>query len=324
MNPSSKRLVSLEFGRVLAAWCVVAIHLQIPTDPVLNFGVPYFFALSGYLVCQDVLKGRDAGKLWVRFSGRHLTLFGAWAFIFTVLPSSWPMDLVHHQIWGAVQKSVQLSMDKFLTNPLNWMLDGPPSGFHLWYLTCAPIAAGLALLAHRVWPTVLLALLVTFAFWVLIRVGDQQCVGTAIWATNAKLGILVGVAAFGGGWFAARVSGSSRLVIGAVLVCAGMGLVWALEHISSCPSVGGLLVGVGLLALLSGVTWMPAERLWLAAGRLTLGVYLIHIAIRPLYFAIQRFVVGYPHQIGYAILFFASVATVTVAVRFKIGRTLLT
>ena len=324
MKTQNTRLASLEFGRLLAVFCVVAIHVQNPNDPVLNFGVPYFFALSGYLLSKAIDSGEAARGIWLRFAKRHLMLFAAWAGIYTVLPLNWPMDIIHHSFWSGVQLSIQTSLQKFLVNPWNWLLDGPPGGFHLWYMVCSPLVAGIALLAHRIWPVGLLVVLMSAALCVLLKVTSLQCVGDALWATNAKLGIWVGLLAFGVGWVLAITTDVVRVGTGALMVLFSLTAGYWMEVYAQCPSIVGVATGCGLLALLTVCKRIPAEKVWLAAGRLTLGVYLLHIALRPLYFAVQGYLPGWGHPFGAVLLVAASIASVWAVIHLKLGRILLT
>ncbi len=139
----------LDLGRVIAVVVVIMIHLPDPNWFVINFAVPYFFVLSGYLLSHQAHAGNYDFRILKKFAIRHWKLFAFWALLYSAIPPNWPYYVTHSGLTDGFINTLESSLAKALFNPVNFLLDGPPYGFHLWYLACAPLAASIIFMLAR-------------------------------------------------------------------------------------------------------------------------------------------------------------------------------
>lgn len=131
-----KRNEAVECGRLLAAFCVVFLHLGFSNIHILREGincatriaVPFFFVISGYYAYQAPSQtvGRRIGKM-VRLVVISMLVYFAWLCFY--------QGVICHQ-------SVKEFLMGIFCNPnmANWVFLNvtPPAG-HLWYLSAATV-----------------------------------------------------------------------------------------------------------------------------------------------------------------------------------------
>lgn len=302
MTAYADRQNGLDLGRVIAIVVVIMIHLPNPNWSVINFAVPYFFVLSGYLLSRRADAGKFEFSVLKKFVFRHWKLFGFWALVYSLIPPNWPYYAMHGGWADGFQNTLAASLSKFLMNPVNFLLDGPPYGFHLWYLACAPLAAGFVFMLARQ-KLQFIAILLAFAcVGVLLLLKPEQRLGTDYWASNAKLGLLSAIPCICFGWFyALRHKADKHLLIGIVLFMVGMACALPDKN-TAFNSVAGIILGSGLFVVLFAFPVLPFGGVWSMLGRMSLGVYLIHLALRPIVFFALPKIAWAPSWTGIALL----------------------
>lgn len=309
MTSREDRQNGLDLGRVIAVVVVIMIHLPNPNWSVINFAVPYFFVLSGYLLSRRAHAGSFNLSILQKFVVRHWKLFGVWALLYSVIPPNWPYYAIHGGWAAGFIDTLGASSAKFLLNPANFLLDGPPYGFHLWYLACAPFAAGIVFMLARQKLQRIAILLALLCIGALLLLKPEQRLGTDNWASNAKFGLLTAIPCICFGWFyALQRQGDKHLLIGAFIFLLGV-ILASFDNSSALASIAGIVLGIGLFVVLIAFPAIPLSNVWPALGRLSLGVYLVHIALRPIvFFAIPKLMLA-PSWTGVALLTILSFIT---------------
>lgn len=303
-----KRHEGVEFGRIIATVAVIQIHLASFESRFLYFAVPYFLALSGYYLANNLNPEHISISSWRNFAARHWRLFLFWGIFYSLLPPDWPMLIRHGGLTSGILDTFVESINKLFINPINWLLDGPPLGFHLWYLANAPIAAGVIFLLLKLNLRCLLGVIAFASIGVLLTLNSNQCVGTMQWASSAKLGLLVAIPSIVAGWEFRLLgyTGRKNMLIAAILISAGLlpELLGFELAAKGCTSIESILIGVGLLIFLLQWPTLPGGKLWVALGKLTVGVYILHIALRPILFSLAPKIEWFPSYLGFVFLTF--------------------
>lgn len=237
-----------------------------------------------------------------KFVVRHWKLFGVWAILYSLIPPNWPYYVTRGGWAVGFTDTLGASAAKFMLNPANFLLDGPPYGFHLWYLACAPIAVGIVFMLARQKLEYIAVILALLCIGALLLLQPEQRLGTDYWASNAKLGLLNAIPCICFGWFyALQRQGNRHLLIGTLILLAG-GFLASFDNSSALASIAGVVLGIGLFVVLLAFPAIPLSRVWSALGRMSLGVYLIHIALRPIVFFAMPKLLWAPSWTGVALL----------------------
>lgn len=287
----SPRHEGLEMGRVLATVAVIIIHMPTFFSKYLHFAVPFFFGLSGYLLAKSINNGDLQASHIKKFTVRHWRLLLIWAAFYSLLPLNWPQILSYDNVLGSIKQTYLQSQDKFSTNPVNWFLDGPPNGFHLWYLAIAPLATALLFILVKLNLRVLLIPIALSSIFSLLILTPEQCSETAYWAAKTKFGILIALPSVIFGYeYYLRWQGKSSLLIGGGIMTVGVLMTIAQLHsaTTSCMDAGSIITGAGLLMVLIGLPKVAFGEAIVLLGKLTLGAYILHLAIRPLIFSLSH------------------------------------
>jgi len=319
-----KRQEGVELGRVIAIVAVIHVHLSSHESRLFYFAVPYFLALSGYFLANHLNPEHISLYPLKGFAAKHWRLFIFWALFYSLLPPDWPMLILHGGLTTGIFATFAGSLNKLFVNPINWFLDGPPHGFHLWYLANAPIAAGMVFLFLKFNLRWLLRTIAFASIVILLSLKSSQCVGTMEWASNAKLGLLLAIPSLVAGWEFQLLgwAGRRNMIIGALLISAGLlPELLGFEIVAKgCTSLEGILIGVGLLIFLLAWPKLLGGKLWVALGKLTAGVYVLHIALRPILFSLAPKIEWFPNSLGFVFLAFLTFIVVYVLSRFLIFR----
>lgn len=318
--PENRRHEGVELGRLIATVAVIIIHVPSFLSIYFDFAVPYFFALSGFFLANKLNPENVNFNSLKNISIRHWRLFIFWALIYSLLPPNWPQLILHGNVVSGFLETLNGSIDKFAINPINWLLDGPPAGFHLWYLANAPLAAAVVFIFLKLNLRCLLVPLAIASLVALFLLAPEQCAGTVQWATRAKLGTLVAIPALIAGYeFSLRYKGSGQILIGSILILLGvMVKVFELRSlVEGCISTGSISIGAGMFIFLLNFPRLPGGNLWSELGKLTVGVYILHIAIRPIYFSIAPKVQWFPDSLGFIFLAVITFCIVWALTRFN-------
>lgn len=250
MTSIGNRQNGLDLGRVIAVIVVIMIHLPDPSRSVINFAVPYFFVLSGYLLSRRAHAGNFNLSILQKFFVRHWKLFGIWALFYSALPPNWPYYAMHGGWLGGFISTLEASSAKLLMNPANFLLDGPPFGFHLWYLACAPLAAGIVFILSKKKLQLSAVILAFLCIGALLLLAPDERLGTDYWASNAKLGLLTAIPCICFGWFfALQEKNDKHLLFGAFVFVVGVMLA-SFSNSPALVSIAGIVLGIGLFVVL--------------------------------------------------------------------------
>lgn len=320
-RPVNIRIEGVELGRVIAAVAVIIIHVPSSLSKYVDFAVPYFLTLSGYFLAKNLNPVSVNASPLINISLRHWRLFFFWALIYSVLPANWPQLVLHGGMLSGILETINDSLHKFVMNPINWFLDGPPGGFHLWYLACAPLAALIVFILLKCNLRWLLLPTAIASLVILNLLTSNQCAGTLQWSTKAITGIFIAIPSLVAGYeFSLRSKGREYVFLGSILIFVGAGMkVLELHSVDqSCFSTGAILIGIGMFIFLLNFPRLPGGKLWINLGKLTVGVYILHIALRPIYFSIAPKIQWFPGSLGFVILVFLTFSVVWVLIKFRI------
>jgi surface polysaccharide O-acyltransferase-like enzyme len=319
--PTNKRNEGVELGRLIATIAVIIIHVPSFLSKYFDFAVPYFFTLSGYFFAKKLGSESVDISALRNISLRHWRLFLFWALVYSLFPANWPQLILHGNIITGILETLTDSVNKFSINPINWLLDGPPNGFHLWYLANAPLAAVVVFVFLKFNLRWMLLPLAIASLAILILLTPNQCDGTLQWATRAKVGILIAIpTVIAGVEFGLRSKDRGHALFGSILVLAGAGLkIYELHSLAGyCISTASILIGMGLFILLLDFPRLPYGNLWVALGKMTVGVYILHIAVRPIYFSIAPKIQWFPNSLGFIILTLLTFGVVWALTKFSV------
>ncbi|MEZ5275618.1 MAG: acyltransferase [Opitutaceae bacterium] len=149
-RPAKERHLGLDFGRLTAAFFVVAIHAGPGTEApgfsgeLLNqaarFAVPFFFCVSGWLFARSYRHAATWHTLW-RYEWRILSLFLFWSAVYFLNPS-----IAAIQEFGWFE-SYRERWHFLTASPVQLMLNG--TALHLWYLVSLAMGLFLVWLVNR-------------------------------------------------------------------------------------------------------------------------------------------------------------------------------
>jgi len=328
---TGSRLVGIEAGRALAALFVCYVHQPIAgsvglvLDVISCAAVPYFFVTSGFFFAKP---GRSPASVLPAFTRRVLTIYAPWLVFYSVVPLDWFMALVRGELWNGVKAATAASLSTLATQPWNFVLDGPPGGFHLWFLPSLLCAAGIVTAYTRG------ATATPRGLWILA--GTVWLIGLAVKglssselrevAFNPRNGPFQGLLLFLLGWHVRMTNSTPSARAGALLFAAGAGVVLVEASLSGHSpttthvgySAGNWLLGVGAFVLAYRCTAPPLPGVWLGLGELSLPVYLVHLACRnPLSVIAGKLGLNIPWSyVGFAVTFITAIVVVSVIRRF--------
>ena len=226
-------------------------------------------------------------NLIFKFCSRHWIIFIIWSIIYSLLPPNWPKIIFHRELGPSILNTLQESIFKFQSNPLNWLLDGPPFGFHLWYMATAPLTAGFIYYLSRYKMNWIVAILGFSSIALMAFLVPSQLSGTSLWATNTKIGILTALPCMIFGWFYSlrqRSAWDTTVAFSVIMVILYYGSF--IQEITP-PSLAGIFLGMAVFVFLLSFPKIPFGQFWCQLGRLSLCAYLIHIALRSIIFSLS-------------------------------------
>ncbi|MBK6580855.1 MAG: acyltransferase family protein [Sandaracinaceae bacterium] len=152
------RHAGIELGRTFAMLAVVLVHVPPPAPaaswlrPLAELGVPYFFVVSGYFLGVSRGVGAPAQQGLPAVRGMLRKLLGLYLLgcvVYALVPLDWLSPLRHGELLAACRATLSESVLAFRAAPVARLLDGPPGGFHLWFLPALACGAGLLALTVR-------------------------------------------------------------------------------------------------------------------------------------------------------------------------------
>ncbi|MBK7151871.1 MAG: acyltransferase [Sandaracinaceae bacterium] len=335
------RHAGIELGRAFAMLAVVLVHVPPPAPaaswlrPLAELGVPYFFVVSGYFLGVSRGVGAPAQQGLPAVRGMLRKLLGLYLLgcvVYALVPLDWLSPLRHGELLAACRATLSESVLAFRAAPVARLLDGPPGGFHLWFLPALACGAGLLALTVRLGQErVLLALAV--ALFVLGLLGGRYAdtpLGLAL-GVNTRNGPFQSTLLVGLGYALSirglplRAPRRGPLVLGFGLLMLWLESAWLRAQLGVLPddySVAVLPLGLGAFLCFHDLPRMPArvERACLALGGSTLGVYLWHVLLRVPVASVLGALGLYPRDgappvWGFVALFVVSAALVLMAQR---------
>ncbi|UJF18053.1 acyltransferase family protein [Vibrio sp. SS-MA-C1-2] len=152
---NSKKISSLELGRLIAMLAIIAIHSQlfmkaplINDQPIIGelinqgarFAVPLFFLISGYLIAPKLLNSPFS-----TFKQYSIPLFKIWI-VWSLISLATPFNMGKVMEHGYIAERTGY-FNYLMMKPLNSVMEG--GLVHLWFLPALIIAVGIiAVLVH--------------------------------------------------------------------------------------------------------------------------------------------------------------------------------
>lgn len=336
-----KRIDSVDTFRILAVTAVIALHTTpfavngwqtsglfspaVLINQFSRFAIPFFFVVSGYFWGAKVRTGADLAQVSVAMAKRLLLVFCAWSLIY-LLPYN-ISSIFRHGLPGPVEITyARLSFAA--REPFILLVEG--TSVHLWFLTtlltCLAISA-LLVAMNRVW---ILAGCSTLFYLVgvLAHAYVDTPLGIHLPLRNTSYDPFFGLIFFSSGYLLSGMAPHpSWLRKGAALVLLGYAVhflelyflntyfrtSWNQDYVFGTYFVG---IGCALIAL-SRPRFLNLPYLS-SAGRMTLGIYSIHIIFVDLLFPIGQMTSSALWQAGYVFAVLAlSITAVTLMARSK-------
>jgi surface polysaccharide O-acyltransferase-like enzyme len=333
------RYLGVELGRVLAALLVVYQHVRPQggvaaiVDPLACFAVPYFFAVSGFFFAKKVRLGDAPVVPFRHVASRIGLLFLVWSALYSVVPLDWLTTTIRGEVVDAARDTFAGSWQRLTASPLLWLADGPPNGFHLWYLTAALSGLAIVWVSARLSSPGTLALLAGLLFVLGLMGGRYSDTSVGFSAPfNTRLGPFQSTACVAiGWWIGLHVERfASRRLVGPALFAAGLALIvveelWLRETTGRVPDnypLGVLPLAAGSLLWALSIPSTVSERPWFrriaSAGRLTLGIYLVHVMLRVPIASVLHRLGARPDGSWWVFLVVFAASAVVVAVALRI------
>jgi len=228
-----------------------------------------------------------------------LSLYALGCVVYALVPLDWLGPLRHGELLSASRTTLHESVSAFRAAPVTRLLDGPPGGFHLWFLPALACGAGLLALAVRarreralfVLAVVLFVLGLLGGRYAATSLGIALGVNTRNGPFQSTLLVALGyVLAVRGLPWSSSPRTSSRVWRGPLVLACGLLLLalesaWLRARLGALPdaySVAVVPLGVGAFLCFHDLPRLPArmERAALTLGSATLGVYLWHVLLR--------------------------------------------
>lgn len=303
MNKYSNRHEGIELGRIIAAFFVVHIHTIHDKSGMVShllgllslFAVPYFFVISAYLLSQKVKIKESRDYYIYRFIARISLLSLIWFLVYSTIPSNWLTSLFREEFLANVSTTITIASNKLHNSPLNYVFDGPPGGFHLWFMPSLILTVVLFWLFSSLKMNNLLLLIAITLFIVGLLLGAYQNtpIGFSV-NFNTRNGPFYSLLLFYFGWS----FGQSHKVPDAkwayIFLLLGILInifekMWLSNYSSPLPEFAGysasvLPLGISSFLLFFNIRFLLLRKHILMLGSCTLYVYLIHILLRtPIY-----------------------------------------
>lgn len=292
-----ERLHGVDSMRYLAAAIVVLGHSYRADGPflvfinnALRFVVPFFFLTSGYMLTDKLVKD-DRASVHIRYVGRLLVLYLAWSLVYFLDP---PVHDIHHM--GFVQAYVWRWEQFIGAGPQVVLLEG--ISFHFWFFMSLALTV-LFFLVFRVrntgWMVVVSAVL--YLFGIAAKSYADTPVGIHVpFDTRDCIFFSALPFALGAHFRRHMVKVSNELALALFVGGAALGLLegwWLRTHFDAPVKLdfvlSTIITGTGAFLLArNGAGFLGSCRL-AAFGRLSFGIYAIHILVAERLFSLSHY-----------------------------------
>ena len=150
------RISGIDTTRVAASFAVVCIHTHPFRDlqysnttfftlsylviQICKFAVPFFFITSGYFWGKKLLDGAEIRILLYRYSKRLAIIFLIWSAVYAVIPPYWLMEILKYGPLKPFYWQFNNTLSWISNHPLIFILQGPATSIHLWFVIALIIA----------------------------------------------------------------------------------------------------------------------------------------------------------------------------------------
>lgn len=345
------RIQSVDVFRLVSILAIIFMHTQVQISSCVRgqsalfvyihdiicisarFAVPFFFVISGYFFGIKVRNGYSVGLTSIILVKRLLLIFFAWSFIYVI-----PYDVNIIYKYG-ILKASYIHLHSLISKPINFIFVGTSSYEHLWFLVAliASILITSFFIKHGMFTTLITTALALYIVGVLASSYSRTPIGIHI-NFNTRNGPFLGTLFFVSGYCLSKNVPS--LFYGVYLLCIGI-----IMHFSEIYYLNKLYGGAAYYDYVFGTYFMGLGVAIIAfsnhkllrnyrlanIGKLTLGVYLIHMIFVDLLGSISysflspKLRVGPFWGIGFPIIVFgASLASVSFLSKYKYTRKIIT
>jgi surface polysaccharide O-acyltransferase-like enzyme len=319
-----KRIEGVDGFRLIAVTAVIAIHTtpfafsgwqesDVFSVPMLinqfsRFAVPFFFVMAGYFWGVKIRGAVGVVPTTVSMAKRIALVFIAWSFIY-LLPYN-VSSIFQYGLLGPIKQSYW-NLSILVQTPLDILAQG--TAVHLWFLVgllTSLVITALFVVGEHV-RSLMVCSVVLYAFGLFAKAYLDTPFGIHV-DFNTRNGPFFGLIFFASGYVISRMTPNSGwLWKGLVLLTLGyvilfMELSFLHKHYGTSPLqdyvAGTYLVGLGCsLVALSNPSFLRIQSLS-ETGRLSLGIYAIHIIFVDWFHPIGLLACSPTWEIGYVVL----------------------
>jgi surface polysaccharide O-acyltransferase-like enzyme len=303
-----KRIVSVDTVRCIAIMAVISIHtapfayiesggelyfyLSVAINQVARFAVPFFFVISGYFWGVKLSNSPDQVRTTQELLKRVLIILVGWSLIF-LLPYNFSA-MVEYGLLDAVSKAYQ-NLIYFLQNPAVLLLQGTSE--HLWFLVSLVLSIAIChfFVQQKAFKLLIFISVLLYVIGVLLNSYALTPIGSVV-DFNTRNGPFFSTVFIASGYFLSRYDpdfrwfyyGGALFIFGCVIhfseiiyLNKNYGTFIAQDFV-----FGTFFMGIGVAVMSLSNHWTLKIRIFGNIGKMTLGIYAIHVIfielLRPL------------------------------------------
>jgi surface polysaccharide O-acyltransferase-like enzyme len=325
---SSTRIVGIDVIRILAILAVIFLHTKpfmsahdyagtpygVLRDLIVQFSrfaVPFFFLAAGYFLSRRLTTSPESASLAWPYIRRISGLYLIWSAVYLLFPPDWMRLLVEGNLkpfyWHLANSYILLT-----NNPIVFIFKS--TSVHLWFLPALIFAVSMLALAIRTRTSQFFLPLAggLYGLGLLADAYSKTSLGLSV-NPHLVLGLCYAPLFVGLGWRLATRAMPRRSTAILFIAC-GFALQLAEAHwlsrryglplVSSSYLIGTVPFGLGFMLL--GLT-LPAfggDRVLASIGNMTLGIYLVHLWVKPLLLPLDQVFNGVMWELGFPLLIF--------------------
>ena len=326
---SSTRMVGIDAIRILAALSVIFLHAKpfmstpdyggtpysVLKDIIVQFArfaVPFFFVASGYFISRRLTTSPESASMAWPYIRRIGAFYLIWSAVYLLFPSNWLRGLIDGNIrlfyWHLANSFTALT-----SNPIVFVFKS--TSVHLWFLPALIFAVLMLALAirYRVSRLFLPFAGGLYGIGLLADAYSKTRFGLSI-NHHLVLGLCYAPLFVGLGWtLAARTAPKCSTAI--LFIVCGFALqiaeaqwlsrTYGVSLISTAYLIGTVPFGLGFMLLGLTLPALGGRDMLTRIGNMTLGIYLVHLWVKPLLLPLDQVFNGVMWELGFPIMIFA-------------------
>jgi surface polysaccharide O-acyltransferase-like enzyme len=327
--PASARIAGIDVIRILAILAVIFLHAKpfmsthyadttysLLRDLIVQFArfaVPFFFVAAGYFLRRRLTTSPESAAMAWPYIRRIGALYLIWSAVYLLFPSDWMRLLIEGNLkpfyWHLANSLITLAND-----PIVFIFTS--TSVHLWFLPALIFAVSVLALAVRYRASQFFLPLAggLYGFGLLADAYSKTRFGLSI-NHHLVLGLCYAPLFVGLGWWLATRATPRRSEAILFIICgfalqlaeaSWLSRMYGLPLVSSGFLIGTVPFGLGFMLLGLTLPTLDENRLLTSIGNMTLGIYLIHLWVKPLVQPLDPIFDGVLWELGFPFLIFTA------------------